>query len=230
MQRLGAPARADQFGGQVFEQLGMRGRRAAQPEVLGRGDEADAEVPLPDPVGLHAGHQRRRPGAGLGEPSRQGEPAARRRGAALGRLDGQLMARVGQHGQGAGLDRGAGADVVAPLEEGDLGGLRRSIAHPGDLPPRPLRASGLLGLHGLLELIALGPERAWRTRTPRPSRPRRPGGRPRSRRCRRRNCGPRRDRSRSLRRAGRAPRGPGPRPRACRRRGAPVGTTPCRRS
>ena len=78
MQRLGAPARADQLGRQEFQELGVSRRRAGVAQVVGRGGQPRSEVVLPDPVGQHPGQQCRGPRAGPGEPPCQGQPPARR--------------------------------------------------------------------------------------------------------------------------------------------------------
>ena len=49
VQRLDRPAGLDELAGQVVEQLGMRRRVAAQPEVAGRADQSLAEMPAARP-------------------------------------------------------------------------------------------------------------------------------------------------------------------------------------
>ncbi len=56
----------------------MRGRRAVEPEVAGRGDDPPAEVVLPDPVDHHP--RRQRVGR-VGDPARQGRADGRASGA-----------------------------------------------------------------------------------------------------------------------------------------------------
>ena len=75
--RLDRPATADEVGGEPVEQFRMRRGAAADAEVVGRGDEAAAEVMLPDPVDHHP---RREWMARTGEPLGELEPAAPRGG------------------------------------------------------------------------------------------------------------------------------------------------------
>ena len=77
MHRLDVPAGADELGRQPVEQLGVRRRLALDAEVLGRLDQARAEMVLPDPVDGHAGRQRV---VGTSQPARQAEAVARRAG------------------------------------------------------------------------------------------------------------------------------------------------------
>ncbi len=77
VQRLDRPAAVDESAGEVVEQLGVRWGEPSAAEVVLGGDEATAEVVLPDPVDHHAGGQR------IGRPSQpigQGEAAAPRVG------------------------------------------------------------------------------------------------------------------------------------------------------
>ena len=73
----------DHLGGQPFEQLGVRGSAAVEPEIAGRLDQARSEVCLPETVDhdpreervLRAGNPRCQPLAppGLGRVGRQAE-------------------------------------------------------------------------------------------------------------------------------------------------------------
>ena len=71
---LHVPARLAELDGQPVEQLGMRGKLAADAEVAGRADQAGAEDLLPEPVDRDAGRQRV---LGPEQPLRQAEPVAR---------------------------------------------------------------------------------------------------------------------------------------------------------
>ena len=132
VQRLGAPARAHQLGGQELEQLGMSRRRAGVAQVVGRGGQAGAEMVLPDPVGQHPGQQRRRPRAGPGQPPRQGQPPAgraRARQTAASARSG-LSGSVRKAGT-PGPDLRAGRGRVAPEQERDRGpALARDVGRP----------------------------------------------------------------------------------------------------
>ena len=50
MKGFQVPSGADQLGREPIEELGMRRRLSLDAEVLGRFDEARAEMVLPDPV------------------------------------------------------------------------------------------------------------------------------------------------------------------------------------
>src|SRR5438128_1456357 len=58
MHRLHAPAALDELNGQPIEQLGMRWTVTLAPEVICRGDDASAEVSLPEAIHHHAREQR----------------------------------------------------------------------------------------------------------------------------------------------------------------------------
>src|ERR1044071_2667176 len=73
MQRFETPAGADEFGGEVIEELGMSRCRARDAEVVGRRHQASAKMMLPDSI-----HRAPREG-GMGwvkKPIREGEAAA----------------------------------------------------------------------------------------------------------------------------------------------------------
>ena len=71
MEIFQAIAPIPQIGGQPVEQLAMGRRGALGAEVVGRGNNSPAEVPLPDPVGDHARRERM---IGAGDPLGQPGP------------------------------------------------------------------------------------------------------------------------------------------------------------
>ena len=104
--RLGPPAFANQLAGQPIEQLGMRRRLAAGAEVAGRGDDATAEMELPEAIHLDAGQQCAGAVLRVGDPLGQ-RPAAVRCAAARRRSGFPMLFLVGrsvehlQHSSGA---------------------------------------------------------------------------------------------------------------------------------
>src|SRR6266851_1069380 len=126
MQRLHLPAALDELYGQPVEQLGMRGSGTEMAEVVGCGDDALAEVALPDAVDENAGRQRmiraRQPLCPRGAPV-----AARRPGSCCD-LDGAV--RLGQYGKVAGRHFGPGRQMVAPSQQVRR---RRLVQLPGRL-------------------------------------------------------------------------------------------------
>src|SRR5581483_9724178 len=73
MELLHRPAALDEAAGEPVEQLGVRGRLAAGAEIVGRGDDAASEMPLPDAIDHHARGQRI---LLVGDPLRELEAAA----------------------------------------------------------------------------------------------------------------------------------------------------------
>ena len=73
MQMLQVPAACPQFVGKVVEQQGMGRRLPLDAEVVWGANEGLAEVPLPNPIGDHAGGERV---VGRGQPLCQGGAAA----------------------------------------------------------------------------------------------------------------------------------------------------------
>ena len=97
---LRGPAFADELAGEPVEQFGVRGFVAEAAEVIGRGDEAGAEDPLPHAVHIDAGGERM-----LGMQQRFGE----------GETVGDAFAR--QHFQRGGLDEFArGVHIATDVE------------------------------------------------------------------------------------------------------------------
>ena len=95
-----APAAGDELPCQPVEQFGMRRPVALQAEIVFRGDQALAEIGLPDAIDRHARRQRMvaaRPASGQNRAGRAAAPRDQRR----------------QHGRHAGLHRGAGLQKVA---------------------------------------------------------------------------------------------------------------------
>src|SRR6185437_2565248 len=58
MEMLEPPAVLDQFGGQPVEQFGMRGPTAVEAEIVGRIDQTDAEMIMPQAIDDHPREQR----------------------------------------------------------------------------------------------------------------------------------------------------------------------------
>ena len=77
VQGLDRPAVGDEPAGQPVEQLGVRRGLAPRAEVAGRGDDAPAEVVLPDAIDQHPGRQRVR--LRVGQPGGELPPPAPRR-------------------------------------------------------------------------------------------------------------------------------------------------------
>ena len=128
--RLHRPAAADEVGGEPVEQFRMRRPPAADAEIVRRGDEAAAEVMLPDPVDHHS---RREGMIGARQPLGQFEPAAageRRRGGPPEHGDESARHRVARSLQ---IVRIIG--LAAPLDPG-VG--RRSLRHRVGHRHRPL--------------------------------------------------------------------------------------------
>ena len=76
---LDRPAARDEPLRQPVEQLGMARRLAADPEIGRRGDDAPAEVVLPDPVDHHAGRERIERAASSSGPARAARCVVRER-------------------------------------------------------------------------------------------------------------------------------------------------------
>ncbi len=101
MQMFETPAVLDQLGGQPVEQFGMRGAAAVEAEVVGRIDQAHAEVIMPQPIDDHPREQRI---VGMGDP--RGQPLA---AFAFRGVGGQTEVRL-QSGE----RRDAPADTTSP--------------------------------------------------------------------------------------------------------------------
>ena len=97
---LPAPAEADELGGEVVEQFGMRRALAERAEVFRRRDESATEEIFPELIHRDARGERVR---GIDEPAREVE--------AIGARTARFQRR--QHGEGAGLHFRAGLLVVA---------------------------------------------------------------------------------------------------------------------
>ena len=97
------PSRFAKLDGQPVEQLGVRGKLAADSEVAGRAHQPRAEDLLPEPVDHDAGGQRM---LGPDQPLRQAEP---------------VLGQVGRHGRKRvgriRLDRVAALVVLAAVEQ-----------------------------------------------------------------------------------------------------------------
>ena len=120
---------------------GWLGGCPGRAEVVGRGDDPFAEVVQPDPVDHHARGQRM---AGLGEPFREGQPAAAGRGVLRGARPGERLRR-GERLQHARLDFAAGLSVVAALEDRRLRFTRQVVegADFGECPSFGLAAAAM---------------------------------------------------------------------------------------
>ena len=125
----------DEVGGEAVEQVGVRGPFAVDAEVVGGGDQPDAEVPLPDPVDDDPGPQ------GIlrvGEPPGEVRPAPGVGG--IGRdLD---VGRISLHGR-----EPAGGDEFA---------LAVDVAARQDVRRRRVRDHGGISLVECPEILAAG--------------------------------------------------------------------------
>ena len=118
---LHVPARLAELDGQPVEQLGMRGKLAADPEVSRRADQAGPEDFLPEPVDRHPGGQRM---LGPEQPPGKAQPVA-----------GQVAGHRGQHVGRVGLHRVAALVVFAAVEDIGHGRLGPLLHHVGDGSP-----------------------------------------------------------------------------------------------
>ena len=76
MHFLDAPAVLDEVAGQPVEQFGMRGALAHLAEIVGRADDAFAEMMLPDAIDHHARGQRIRSALAIQRASASRRPSA----------------------------------------------------------------------------------------------------------------------------------------------------------
>ena len=118
VQVMHRPAGGDEFAGQEVEQWLVYGRHPRPAEIVGRGDDAGAEVPLPDPV-CH--HPRRERVPRAGKPPGQGQPTSR--GIAGPRDRRQRIGAIGEDRRHGGLDLfPRRMDVAAMQDERGRGG------------------------------------------------------------------------------------------------------------
>ena len=94
----------------------MRGGGTAGAEVVGRADEAAAEMVHPDPVDHHAGGQGV---VGVSQPAGKGQATAGGAGR-LGRCTPLQGTPVAEHNRDLGTDRRAGGQRVTATQQGGL--------------------------------------------------------------------------------------------------------------
>ena len=126
--RLLAPSRGDELGGQPVEQLGVRGLFAHGAEVGGGRDQPGAEMPLPEPVDLHPRRERI---ARVGEPVGQGRPPSRARRPRRGPRGNRARDRRRHAGGRAG--RPPPSSRRSPPQQVDRRGARARLGDPGAL-------------------------------------------------------------------------------------------------
>ena len=99
MDRLQAPAVLDQLRGEEVQQLGVRRRLALASEIIGCGDDAPAEMMLPESIDHDTGEKMARTLLGVGDPLSQGNArfGNRRFLGVLGRLHPLLVLLGGIH-------------------------------------------------------------------------------------------------------------------------------------
>ena len=112
VQVMHRPAGGDELAGEKVEQWQIHGSYPRPSKVVGRGDDAGAEVPLPDPVGHHP-RRERVPRAG--EPPGQGQPTSR--GIAESHDRRQRIAAIDEYCRHGGLDLFPGRMDVAAVQD-----------------------------------------------------------------------------------------------------------------